>query len=299
MEDKIRYGLVLEGGGMRGIYTAGVLDVFLENGIRFDGVIGVSAGAIHGASFVSGQKGRSIRYYKKYCRDRHFMSWWSFLTSGDIVGRRFCYQDLPERLDPYDYKAFRESGTEYYVGCSNVETGKPEYLRITNMRTQVDRMRASASLPYVSRIVNVDGKKLLDGGCTDSVPLRAFMQMGFSRNVVVLTRPQDYVKKPENQKLAKCFFRKYPAFADALANRHHSYNENIKEIRKLEEAGSAFVIRPAAALKIGRMDHDPEKIQQVYEIGRKDALNQLPALKKWLENEPEKNRETEKNQVDL
>lgn len=288
MKEKVRYGLVLEGGGMRGIYTAGVLDVFLEQGIRFDGVIGVSAGAIHGASFVSGQKGRSIRYYKKYCRDRHFMSWWSFFTTGDIVGRKFCYQDLPERLDPYDYNAFDQSGIEYYVGCSNVETGKPEYIRITDMRRQVDYMRASASLPYVSRIVKIDGKKLLDGGCTDSVPLLAFRKLGFARNVVVLTRPKGYVKEPENQKLAKLFFHRYPAFARALKNRYLSYNQNMKEIERLEASGETFVLRPSVTPDIGRMSHDPEKIQKVYEIGRKDALQQLEALKQWMKTEPVK-----------
>ncbi|MBP3926893.1 MAG: patatin family protein [Clostridium sp.] len=288
MEEKVRYGLVLEGGGMRGIYTAGVLDVFLDQGIRFDGVIGVSAGAIHGASFVSGQMGRSIRYYKKYCRDRHFMSWWSFFTTGDIVGRKFCYQDLPERLDPYDYNAFDKSGIEYYVGCSNVETGKPEYIRITDMRKQMDYMRASASLPYVSRIVRIDGKKLLDGGCTDSVPLTAFRKLGFSRNVVILTRPKGYVKEPENQKLAALFFHRYPAFARALKNRHLFYNQNIKEIERLEASGEAFVIRPSVTPAIGRMDHDPEKIQKTYEIGRRDALQQLTALNQWLEKEPVK-----------
>lgn len=283
MEQKRKCGLVLEGGGTRGIYTAGVLDVFMEEGITFDGVIGVSAGAIHGASFVSGQKGRNIRYYKKYCNDKRFMSWHNFFTKGDIVGRQFCYYDIPERLDPYDYDTFHKLGIEYYVGCSNVETGKPEYLRITDMRTEIDKMRASASLPYVSRMVEVDGMKLMDGGCTDSVPVRAFMKMGFPRNVVVLTRHKGYVKKPENSRLASIYFRKYPAFANALKNRHIVYNKNIKAIERLEAEGKAFVIRPSVELTIGRMDHHPEKLQKVYEIGRKDALKQLNALKKWQE----------------
>ena len=154
-------GLVLEGGGMRGIYTAGVLDVFMENGITFDGVIGVSAGAIHGCSFVSGQKGRSIRYYMKYCRNWQFMSFRSLLLTGNIAGEKFCYHTLPEKLDPYDYEAFKKSPTKFYVGCSNVETGKAEYLPITDMKEQIDRMRASASLPLVSKIVKTAGLKLL------------------------------------------------------------------------------------------------------------------------------------------
>ena len=139
---------------MRGIYTAGVLDVFMDHGITFDGVIGVSAGALHGCSFVSGQKGRSIRYYMKYRSDKHFMSLWNLLRTGDVVGEKFCYHEIPERLDPYDYEAFLKSKTKFYAVCTNVETGKAEYLQITDMRGQVDIMRASASMPYVSRIVH-------------------------------------------------------------------------------------------------------------------------------------------------
>ena len=156
----MKTGLVLEGGAMRGIYTAGVLDVFLEHGIHFDGVIGVSAGALHGCSFVSEQKGRSLRYIKKYRNDKHFMSWWSFLHTGEVVGKQFCYHDIPERLDPFDYEAFVKSDTDFYATCTNVETGKAEYIKITDMMTQIDAMRASASMPYVSKIVNYKGIRI-------------------------------------------------------------------------------------------------------------------------------------------
>lgn len=182
-------GLVLEGGGMRGIYTAGVLDVFLDHDISFDGVIGVSAGAVHGASFVSGQKERSIRYYKKYCNDKRFMSFENWLRTGNLVDEQFCFHDIPERLDPYDYGAFDRGNTRFYVACSNVETGKAEYLEIKDMFKDVEYFRATASLPYVSHMVEVGGMKLLDGGCTDSIPLRAFAKMGYKKCVVVLTRP--------------------------------------------------------------------------------------------------------------
>lgn len=283
MEKKRKSGLVLEGGGMRGIYTAGVLDVFMEQGITFDGVIGVSAGAIHGASFVSGQKGRNIRYYKKYCNDPRMMSWRNFLKTGDIVSESFCYHELPDRLDPYDHDAFEHSGVEFYAGCSNVETGRPEYLQITDFRTQIDRMRASASLPYVSRMVEIDGMKLLDGGCTDSVPLRAFLNKGFQHNVVILTRHQGYVKKPENAWMANVFYRHYPEFAKALKKRHLVYNKNIQFIEHMEKEGKIFLIRPSLELSIGRIDHHPEHIQQVYDIGRSDAMHQLSDLKSWRE----------------
>lgn len=276
-------GLVLEGGGMRGIYTAGVLDVFLEHNISFDGVIGVSAGAIHGCSYVSGQMGRSIRYYKKYCQDKRFMSLYNMIKTGDIVDEQFCYHELPENLDPYDYEAFGKSDIKYYVTCSNVDTGKAEYLQITDMKRQIDLLRASASLPYVSRIVETEGKRMLDGGCTDSIPVHAFMKMGYGRNVVVLTRRRDYVKEPEYGMLAGLYYRKYPKFAAALKKRHKSYNNARKLIRRLEEEGRAFVISPTEELSMGRTCHDPEEIQRVYDMGRKDAIRNLGNLEVFLE----------------
>lgn len=280
----MKTGLVLEGGAMRGIYTAGVLDVFMERKITFDGVIGVSAGAIHGCSYVSGQKGRSIRYYKKYSRNKHFMSFYNLIRTGDIVGRKFCYHDIPERLDPYDYEAFLKSNMDFYVTCSNVKTGRPEYIKIKNMLSQVDLVRASASMPFVSRIVSYDGKLLLDGGCTDSIPVKAFQKMGYNRCVVVLTRDRKYRKKPENTKLLKAMYARYPEFSRAVRERHITYNKTLEEIVKMERNNEIFVIRPSVELTIGRMEHDPEKIQAVYDIGRKDAEKKVAAMKQWLEN---------------
>ena len=258
--------------------------MFMENGITFDGVIGVSAGAIHGCSFVSGQKGRSIRYYMKYCRNWQFMSFRSLLLTGNIAGEKFCYHTLPEKLDPYDYEAFKKSPTKFYVGCSNVETGKPEYIRITDMKNQIDVIRASASLPYVSRLVKTEGMKLLDGGCTDSIPLMKFREMGFTKNVVILTRPKGYQKEPEQLAMAKLCYRKYPAFVEALSHRHECYNESLRQIEELEKMGEIFVLRPDEPLKIGRLERSPEKLQQVYDIGRRDALMKMRDLKRWLEN---------------
>lgn len=279
----MKTGLVLEGGGMRGIYTAGVLDVFLEHGLSFDGLIGVSAGAIHGCSFLSGQKGRSIRYYKQYCADPRFMSLQSWLKTGDIVGADFCYHELPDKLDIYDHDAFLSCPTAFYVTCSNLETGKAEYIRLTDMRRQIDYLRASASLPYFSRIVTLDGKPYLDGGCTDSIPVEAFRQMGYDRNVLVLTQHAGYRKEPELSTLAKLLYRKYPAFSKALQQRYIEYNRTLDRIAELEQEGSIFVIRPSQPLIIGRTEKDPETIQAIYDIGRKDALEQIGPLKTWLQ----------------
>ncbi len=277
-----KMGLVLEGGGMRGMYTAGILDVFLDHGLVFDGVIGVSAGAVHGASFVSGQKGRSIRYYRKYIRDDRFISIKNLLKTGDIADVKFCYHDLPEQLDPYDYPAFDRSKTEFYAVCSNVETGEPEYLRITDMKKQIDVVRASASLPHVSRLVKTENKLLLDGGCTDSIPIMKFREMGFTKNVVILTRPKGYQKKPEQLAMAKLRYRKYPAFVNALAHRHERYNETLKQLEELENKGEVFVFRPDKALEIRRLERDPKKLQEVYDIGKRDALIRMRDLKAWM-----------------
>lgn len=280
----MKTGLVLEGGGVRGIYTAGVLDVFMEHGITFDGVIGVSAGAIHGCSYLSGQKGRSIRYYRNYCADPRFMSMRSWLKTGDIVGVEFCYHRIPEELDPYDYAAFEKNGIPFYAVCTNVETGKAEYLQITDMLGEIDKLRASASLPYFSRFVEIDGRKYLDGGCSDSIPIEAFRNMGYERNVVVLTRDIQYRKKPELSALPRMFYRKYPAFAQALCQRYIGYNRTLDQLAELENNGEIFVIRPSKALEIGRLETDPEKVQMVYDIGRTDAEKTMKNLTLYLDS---------------
>ena len=278
----MKTGLVLEGGGVRGIYTAGVLDVFMEHGITFDGVIGVSAGAIHGCSYLSNQKGRSIRYYKKYCNDPRFMSFKSWIKTGDIVGADFCYRQLPDELDIYDHEQFYKNTSDFYVTCSNVETGKPEYIQIKDMKTQIDALRASASLPYFSCVVEINDKKYLDGGCTDSIPIEAFMNMGYEKNVVVLTRDAAYRKEPEMPLMSKLCYRKFPEFTNALLNRHTSYNQTVEKIMELEKEGRIFVIRPEQPLNIGRMEKDPENVQRVYDIGYADGQKYLNNMLEWL-----------------
>lgn len=279
-ENKV--GLVLEGGGVRGIYTAGVLDAFMEQGISFDGVLGVSAGAIHGCSYISGQKGRSLRYYKKYCNDPRFISIRSWIKTGDMVGADFCYHELPDKLDVYDHEAFYQSNTQFYVTCTNVKTGKAEYIHMTDMKKQIEYLRASASLPYVSRIVEINGKKYLDGACADSIPVKEFQKMGYKRNVVILTRPFDYRKKEGNNELSKLIYRKYPKFVQTLNERYLVYNHTMKQIEKMEKAGEIFVIRPNQHLQIGRFEKNPENVQKVYDIGYADAQRQMQALQKWL-----------------
>ena len=267
---------------MRGIYTAGVLDVLMERKLFFDAVIGVSAGAIHGCNYVSNQPGRSIRYYRKYSRDPRFLSVRSLLRTGNMVDTAFCYHELPEKLDPFDNEAFMASQTVFYAVCTNLETGRAECIRCTDLFRQIDVLRASASMPLASEIVEVEGKKYLDGGVADSVPLRAAEALGYERNVVVLTRPADYVKGREMNPLMRLRYRHYPAFLQAIENRPAMYADTMAYIRRREQEGAAFVIRPAAALPISRTDTDPEKLERVYQIGREDAEGRIEELARWL-----------------
>ena len=280
----MKTGIVLEGGGMRGIYGAGVLDVLLENDIKADGLIGVSAGAIHGCSFVSGQKGRSIRYNLKYSRDPRYMSMRSLIRTGDMFGIDFCYRELPETLDPFDNETFESSSTEYYVTCTDVETGQPVYHRCPSLRgDRIDWVRASASMPLASRIVELDGKKLMDGGVADSIPVMAFRKMGFKKDLVILTRPEGYRKKQNPMlPLIRRAYREYPEFVETAASRHLVYNRELDEISRLEREGEILVIRPSRRIKISRTERRPERIEQMYRLGREDAMKAFSGIKAFM-----------------
>lgn len=279
----MKTGLVLEGGGKRGIYAAGVLDVLLENNIWADGLIGTSAGAVNGCSYVSNQYERNLRYNIRFAKEKKYMSIYSLITTGNVVGTDFAYNILPNKLEVFDYNAFEKSPVAYYVTCSNVETGKAEYIQCKSLRGKnMDYLRASASLPYVSQIVEIDGKKYLDGGICDSIPLKAFQDMGYEKNLVVLTRPRGYIKKPENNLLANLYYRKYPAFVTALRNRYAVYNRTLKYIEQQEKQGNILVLRPSESIRVGRMEQDPERLKQMYELGKNDAGQMLDAIASFL-----------------
>lgn len=279
----MKTGLVLEGGGKRGIYAAGVLDVLLENNIWADGLIGTSAGAVNGCSYVSNQYERNLRYNIRFAKEKRYMSIYSLITTGNVVGTDFAYNILPNKLEVFDYDAFEKSPVAYYVTCSNIETGKAEYIQCKSLRGKnMDYLRASASLPYVSQIVEIDGKKYLDGGICDSIPLKAFQDMGYEKNLVVLTRPRGYIKKPENNLLANLYYRKYPAFVTALRNRYAVYNRTLKYIEQQENQGNILVLRPSESIRVGRMEQDPERLKQMYELGKNDAGQMLDAIASFL-----------------
>ena len=275
--------MVLEGGAHRAIYTAGVLDVLLENNVQFDGVIGVSAGAIHGCAFVSKQRGRSIGYTLKYANDKRYMSFYSLLTTGNMVCAKFCYHELPEKLFPFDHQTFESSKTKFYVTCTNLKTGQAEYIYCDELRQKMPYLRASASMPFVSQISHINGQPYLDGGIADSIPVKAFQQMGYNKCVVVQTRAAGYQKgKNKLSWLARFLYRRYPNFAAAIRNRHLMYNQELAEIEQMQQDGSVLVIRPSKLIKISHTEKNLDVLRSVYQLGRHDALAALPAVKKFL-----------------
>ncbi len=277
-------GLVLEGGAMRGLFTAGVLDVFMENGIRFDNVIGVSAGACFGCNYVSGQIGRTIRYNMKYARDKRYCSITSLIKTGDMFGAEFCYRTLPKELDPFDEAAFVSSGIPFYLVVTDVVTGQAGYHHMQDAGDEeMEWIRASSSMPLVSNIVEIDGGKYLDGGMTDAIPLKASEALGCTRNVTILTKPRGYRKSPEKtMPLIKWKYREYPNMVHAMQVRHIAYNEQLDHCFRQEKAGNNFVICPKSPLPLGHVCHDPLVMREAYEIGRNEAGELMPALERFL-----------------
>ena len=268
----MKTGLVLEGGAMRGMYTAGVLDVMLQKGIKVDCVVGVSAGALFGVNFLSGQKGRVIRYNKRFNSDKNYIGFRPLLREGNIVSTKYAYEDVPRRLDPFDYKAYKESGVPFYAVVTNMENGMPEYIKIISVFEQMDVLRASGSMPFVSKPVEFGGKKYLDGGISDSIPFRFAESLGCDKLIVILTRDLAYRKKPMSPALIRLWFGKSPV-ADKLLHRHELYNRSVEELKEWEDSGKAAVIRPSSPIRIGRIETAPQKLQAVYELGVNDGYN--------------------------
>lgn len=277
-------GLILEGGGMRGMFTAGVIDVLMENGIEFDGTIGVSAGAAFGCNYKSKQIGRVIRYNTKYCRDKRYSSLRSLIKTGDMFGADFCYRELPEELDLFDVETYQKNPMDFYVVATDIESGKPEYKKCDfGDRRDLLWYRASASMPLVSRIVEIEGKKYLDGGISDSIPLKYFESIGYTKNIVVLTQPSDYVKKTNSAlPLVKMAYKKYPDLISAMANRHEVYNETTAYIKKRELDGDVFIICPKKPLPVSRTEHNPDKLREAYNLGRTAAEEIIDKIKDFL-----------------
>lgn len=226
-------GLVLEGGGMRGLYTAGVLDAFLDAGIKIDGIVSVSAGALFGVNFVSRQRERALRYNKKYLSHPEYMSLRSWLRTGNFVNKDFTYYEVPMKLDVFDDEAFKKSSIDFYVVATEMTSGKPEYFKIDSVFEQMEILRASSALPVVSKMVDWQGKKYLDGGLSDSIPVDFARGLGFDKLIVVMTRPLNYQKKPSSGRLYKTLYRKYPNFVKTASNRYQQYNNSLEKVMSL------------------------------------------------------------------
>lgn len=280
----MKYGLVLEGGAMRGLFTAGILDVFTAEGITFDGAVGVSAGAVFGCNFKSGQLGRTLRYNLRFARDPRYCSFASLLLTGDLYGADFCYDAIPHHLDIFDEYAFARNPMQFYIVCTDVHTGKPVYhLCSDGEERDMKYMQGSASMPVASRAVSVDGLELLDGGISDSIPLKFMESEGYEKNIVILTQPASYRKQPQKGlPLMKKALKKYPEIIHDMEVRHDAYNAQAEYVAQREQEGTVLVLRPDEPLGIGRITHDRDALREAYMTGRNKAIQELDHIRAFL-----------------
>lgn len=284
----MKVGLVLEGGSMRALFSAGVLDTFMDEDIKIDGIIGVSAGALFGPNYFSKQKGRALRYSQRFCKDYRNISLLSFFLTGNVVNKKFAYYDITTKYDIFDNETYIKNNTGYYAAVTNIETAQAEYLELKDVLKDMEVLRATAALPILSRIVPINNKKYLDGGIADSIPVLKCKEMGYDKIIVVLTRPIEYRKKPLNDKilkLVKVLYKKYPKFIELMENRHDRYNEQVELIRKMEENNEIFVIRPTKPIHLKTIERNPNDLQEVYDLGIKDCMNKINELKEYLKGE--------------
>ena len=281
----MRVGLVLEGGAMRGLFSAGVLDVFMDNNIKIDGIIGVSAGALFGPNYYSKQRGRVIRYNKKYSQDKKYISMRNLIFTGNIISKKYAFYKLNNELDKFDEKTFRKNNNGFWAVATDVEEGKPKYFKITKPLADMEKLRASSAIPFVTRMVKIDGKKYLDGGIGDSIPIEAIQNKGYDKIIVILTQPIDYYKEPLNKKTIrkiKLKYHRYPKLIEAMINRYKNYNRSIDIVKDLEKKGKVFVIRPQEKISISLVKRNPDDLQMVYNQGVNEANRVMSELKSYL-----------------
>lgn len=277
-------GLTLEGGGYRGLYSSGVLDVLMEEGIAFDHAVGVSAGAAFGCNLKSRQPGRAIRYNKRFCADRRYAGWGNLLVTGDFFSRDFAYGEVPLVIDPLDAEAFRANPLRFTVVATDIETGEAVYHDLgPGDAGDITWIRASASIPVFARPVALEGRLLLDGGIADSIPVAWMRAQGADRQVAVLTQPAGYRKGP-NRLMGplRLLFHRYPRLVELLANRHLRYNACLDEVAAGERAGDLFVIRPSEDVSVPTVCRDPEALERIYQVGRADGTAALASLRAYL-----------------
>ena len=281
--NKSKTVFVLEGGAMRGLYSAAVLDVFMQNGINTDAIYGVSAGALFGINFKSKQIGRAIRYNLKYAHEKNYMGLYSLITTGNIMNEKFCFDRIVNELDKFDFDTFNASPIDFYAVVTNVETGKAEHIKITDSRAQLEVLRASGSMAFVSKIVEFNGSKYLDGAISDSIPIQKALDEGYGKIIVVLTRPENYSKHKENLPY-NFVYRKYPNFVECANKQFEVYNQTLELIKKCENEGKIIVLRPSQNLKIARVEKSLDKLKAIYNLGISDCTSKLDEIKKYLES---------------
>ena len=280
----MKIGLVLEGGAMRGLYTAGVLDELMENNIEVDGIIGVSAGVLFGVNYLSKQKGRVLRYNKRFIRDKRYMGLYSLLTTGNIVNKDFSFYEIPYKLDIFDDETYKKSKTDFFATITNVETGKAEYIKLKSVLEQMEVLRATSAMPFVSKMVEFNDNKYLDGGIADSIPIDKCKELGYDRIILVLTRPIAYRKRKDNELITRIKYYKYPNLVNTINNRYKKYNNTVEKIIDMENKKEIFVIRPSKHVNIKRIEKNTNKLQEMYDLGVEDCKNKINDLKKYLLN---------------
>ena len=271
---------------MRGLWTAGVTDVMMEHDIWPDGLIGVSAGAAFGCNYKSRQIGRAIRYNTRFAKDARYSGMRSLLTSGDYFNAKFGYHVVPYQYDIFDIQAFEQNPLEFTIVCTDVETGKPVYHKMDHVdHDELEWLRASASMPLASKVVKVQGHKLLDGGVADSIPLQYYESIGYKKNVVILTQPLGYQKEHNKlMPLMRLALHRYPHFLKALDERHQMYNYQLEYVANAERLGRCLVIRPDEKIPIGHISHDALQMRYVYELGRKTGEKYIDRIKAFYGN---------------
>ena len=275
--------LVLEGGAMRGLYSAAVLDVLMDEGIKVDAIYATSAGVLFGVNYLSGQRGRAIRYNKRFARDKRYMGIHSLVTSGNIINKDFAFYEVSFTLDVFDQEAYSRSETKMIATVTNVYTGGVEYIEVKDVLEQMEVLRAASAMPFVSQMVELDGQFYLDGGLSDSIPLKKCQEDGYKRIIVVETRPKGYRKSKTNPIAAKLFYSKYPNLVETINNRYIAYNSILEEIDELDERGEIVLVRPSKELHLGRVESNPDRLQEMYDLGIGDAKSLLSRIKEFIE----------------
>ncbi len=272
----MKIGLVLEGGGMRGLYTVGVLDALMEQGLRVDEAVGVSAGACNGVSYVSQQKGRGLQVNLDYLGDKRYLSWSNFFHTRSLFGMDFIFEEIPDRLIPFDYQAFQRDPCDFWAGVTDVETGLPVYFGKADLVDNSRVIRASSAIPVFSPMVEYKGGRYLDGGTSAPIPLDKALEDGCDRLLVVLTRERSYVKQPEKFRwVYRWVFRRHPAMVQALDRRHQVYNQALEQLRQLEGEGRALVIAPKESLGLSRFEKNRERLLAAYREGLEQTKGQM------------------------